>query len=83
MEKVAYCDGVFLAVGLVPDNGAFKDIAELDGQGYFASGEDCMTVTPGIFVAGDCRAKSLRQVATACGDGAVAAIAACGYLRNK
>jgi len=75
-EKTAYCDGVFLAVGLVPDNGAFTNVAELDGQGYFNSGESCETSTPGIFVAGDCRTKSLRQVATACGDGAIAAIAA-------
>ena len=79
--KTAECDGVFLAVGLIPDNGAFADLAELDSYGYFASGEDCLTKSPGVFAAGDCRVKSLRQVATACADGAVAAIAACGYLR--
>jgi len=81
-EKTAFCDGVFLAVGLIPDNGAYAEIAELDQWGYFASGENCTTKTEGLFVAGDARAKSLRQVATACSDGAVAAIAACNYLRN-
>lgn len=81
-EKVASCDGVFLAVGLIPDNKAFAEIAELDQAGYFASDESCLTKTPGIFAAGDARAKSLRQVATACSDGAMAAIAACNYLRS-
>ena len=80
-EKVAECDGVFLAVGLVPCNGAFTHLAETDTAGYFVSSENCDTMTPGVFVAGDCRAKSLRQVATACSDGARAAVAACEYLR--
>lgn len=80
--KIAACDGVFLAVGLIPDNGAFSELAELDQAGYFASDEGCLTRTPGVFVAGDARAKSLRQVATACADGAIAAIAACNYLRQ-
>jgi len=82
-EKTADCAGVFLAIGLVPDNDAFASCAELDERGYFSAGEDCRTRTPGLFVAGDCRTKSLRQVTTACGDGAVAAIAACEYLRGK
>ena len=73
-------DGMFVAIGLEPENGAFADVAELDGTGYFASGEDCTTATAGVFVAGDCRAKAVRQVATATGDGAVAAIAACRYI---
>lgn len=80
VEKTAACDGVFLAVGLVPENDAFAGIAQLDARGYFDAGEDCLTKTAGIFVAGDCRAKTLRQVATACSDGAQAAIAACHYL---
>lgn len=79
-EKIVSCDGVFLAVGLVPENGAFKNIAELDERGYFISTESTLTKTPGIFVAGDCRVKTLRQVTTACADGASAAIAACDYL---
>lgn len=79
-EKAVICDGVFLAVGLVPDNDAFRELAELDGYGYISADESCLTRTPGVFCAGDCRTKSLRQVATACSDGAVAAIAACKYL---
>lgn len=74
------CDGLFVAIGLIPKNDAFAALAALDGQGYFDSGEDCRTQTPGLFVAGDCRRKTLRQVTTAACDGAVAAIAACRYL---
>ncbi len=73
-------DGMFVAIGLVPENGAFENLADLDSVGYFDSGEDCMTRTPGIFVAGDCRKKGVRQVTTATADGATAAIAACRYL---
>ncbi len=80
-EKTAECDGVFLAVGLVPDNERFASLAKLDERGYFAADEYGLTVTKNVFVAGDCRSKSLRQVATACSDGANAAIAACSYLR--
>ena len=79
--KTAKCDGVFLAIGLVPDNGAFSEIANLDERGYFVPENICTTKTPGIFVAGDCCTKTLRQVATACSDGAYAAIAACEYMR--
>ena len=79
-EKKIPADGVFLAVGLVPENGAFEALAQLDERGYFDAGESCATKTPGIFVAGDCRRKEIRQVATAAGDGAVAAMAACRYL---
>ena len=79
--KTAGCDGVFLAVGLVPDNGAFASLAELDERGYFVPQNICHTKTPGLFVAGDCCSKTLRQVATACSDGAYAAIGACDYLR--
>lgn len=74
------CDGVFVAVGLIPENAAFDGITALDGRGYFASGEDCKTKTAGVFVAGDCRAKSIRQVTTATADGSVAALAACRYI---
>ncbi len=79
-EKIAYCDGVFLAVGLVPDNGMFADLADLDERGYFHSDEYGSTRTRNVFVAGDCRSKTLRQVATACADGANAAIRACAVL---
>ena len=73
-------DGAFLAVGLIPENEAFAQFAQLDERGYFASGENCLTATAGVFVAGDCRAKAIRQVTTAAADGAVAAMAACRYL---
>ncbi len=79
-EKTALtADGVFLAVGLQPQNEPFADFAQLNDWGYFASAEDCMTQTPGLFVAGDCRSKHIRQVVTACADGAIAALAACQY----
>ena len=74
------CDGAFLAVGLEPRNGPFADLADLNDWGYFDSAEDCTTKTPGLFVAGDCRSKRIRQVVTASADGAVAAMAACRYL---
>ena len=73
-------DGAFLAVGLVPENGPFAELAKLNDWGYFDSLEDCCTQTPGVFVAGDCRSKRIRQVVTAAGDGAIAAMAACRYL---
>ena len=73
-------DGAFLAVGLQPENDAFAEFAKLNEWGYFDSGEDCCTATEGIFVAGDCRSKRIRQVVTASSDGAIAAMAACRYL---
>jgi thioredoxin reductase (NADPH) len=79
-EQVLTVDGAFLAVGLVPENDAFAELAQLNDWGYFASGEDCTTKTEGIYVAGDCRSKTIRQVTTAAGDGAVAAMTACRYL---
>jgi len=81
-EQTQMCDGVFLAVGLVPDNKPFVNVADIDDRGYFKADESTKTKTMNIFVAGDCRAKSLRQVATACADGANAAIEACNYLRK-
>ncbi len=74
------CDGFFEAIGLIPENDDFKGFADLNKFGYFDSAEDCVTKTPGLFVAGDCRSKFIRQVTTACGDGAVAALAACRYV---
>ena len=73
-------DGMFVAIGLIPQNDIFKGQIELDSYGYVAAGEDCTTNIEGIFVAGDCRTKRIRQVATAAADGAVAALAACSYL---
>ncbi len=79
-ESTISCDGVFLAVGLIPANEAFESLAATNDWGYFDSGEDCLTKTPGVFVAGDCRSKRIRQVVTASSDGAIAAMAACRYL---
>ena len=76
-------DGVFVAIGQVPVNDAFAPVAELDARGYVIAGEDCLTRTPGVFVAGDCRTKAIRQITTACGDGAVAAMTACRYLGEQ
>ena len=74
------CDGLFVAIGLIPENGAFEELAQLNSYGYFDSDEQCTTKTPGVFVAGDCRSKSVRQLTTAAGDGATAALAACRYI---
>lgn len=79
-ESEIAVDGLFVAIGLLPKNSRFSNVAELDGAGYFLSGENCRTRTPGIFCAGDCRVKSVRQLTTAVGDGATAALAACDYL---
>lgn len=73
-------DGVFIAIGLVPQNENFKNVLELDNFGYADSPESCTTKTEGIFVAGDCRKKEVRQLTTACADGSTAALAACKYL---
>ncbi len=73
-------DGMFVAIGLVPENENFKNVADLDAAGYIDSREECVTKTNGIFVAGDCRKKAVRQVATAVADGAVAAVSACRYV---
>lgn len=73
-------DGAFLAVGLMPENDPFAQHADLNNWGYFDSKEDCCTKTEGLFVAGDCRSKYIRQVVTASADGAIAAMAACRYL---
>ena len=75
-------DGAFLAVGLVPENEAFAQVAKLDDRGYFQASEDCLTQTPGVFVAGDCRQKHIRQVTTAAADGAIAALAAVRYVEG-
>ena len=75
-------DALFVAIGLIPENGVFKDIAELDDAGYVVAGENCETSTPGVFAAGDCRTKDVRQLVTAAADGAVAAVAASKLSRG-
>ena len=73
-------DGLFVAIGLIPQNEPFADVMKLNDWGYADADERCITQTPGIFVAGDCRSKRIRQVATAAADGAIAALAACDYI---
>ncbi|MBQ2963992.1 MAG: thioredoxin-disulfide reductase [Clostridia bacterium] len=70
-------EGLFVLVGQIPENGAFADIITLDESGYIVAGEDCKTNVDGVFAAGDCRTKAIRQLTTAAADGSVAALAAC------
>ena len=74
------CDAVFVAIGQIPHNEAFSGLVELDERGYIVAGEDCKTSCDGLFVAGDCRTKGVRQCATAVGDGAVAGFSASMYV---
>ena len=66
--------GLFIAIGVVPKAEFLTDILTLDDEGYIQAGEECVTSMPGVFAAGDVRKKILKQVATAVGDGAIAAI---------
>lgn len=75
-------DGMFIAIGLVPQNEPFSGVLDLNKFGYADVDERCSAKTDGIFVAGDCRSKRIRQVATAASDGAIAALAACEYVDN-
>ena len=81
-EEEVYVDGMFTAIGLIPENDLFKDVADLDERGYFDTDEFCKTKTPGIFVAGDCRRKNVRQLTTAISDGANAALNAIRYING-
>ena len=73
-------EGLFVAIGHAPALGAFGSLIELGEGGYAASGEDCLTKSAGVFVAGDCREKTVRQLTTAAADGSAAALAACAWL---
>ncbi len=73
-------EAIFVAIGRVPNTEVFKGFVEMDGDGYIVAGEDCKTSRLGVFVAGDCRTKTTRQLVTAAGDGAVAAMNAVQYL---
>ena len=81
-EQVIPCEGLFVAIGLVPQNEAFAGVAALNAYGYYDADERCLTRTPGVFVAGDCRNKTVRQLTTAVADGACAAIAACRWINR-
>ncbi|HIW74713.1 MAG TPA: FAD-dependent oxidoreductase [Firmicutes bacterium] len=79
-ERRLELDGLFVAIGYEPDNALAGGLLPVDDTGYLAVGEDCLTPIPGVFAAGDCRSKPLRQIVTAAADGAVAAFQAAKYL---
>ena len=79
-SKELRLDGLFIAIGHAPAAGAFASLVALDEGGYVIAGEDCKTSCPGIYTAGDCRTKTVRQLTTACGDGAVAALASAEHI---
>ncbi len=78
-KKQLFVDGVFVAIGQQPENEPFDNVVSLDERGYISCDESCVPVDSqeGVFVAGDCRTKLIRQVTTATADGATAALAAC------
>ena len=76
-------DGVFIAIGQIPENEIFKNLVDLTDRGYVDADERCLTKTKGLFVAGDCRNKFIRQISTAASDGAIAALAACRYIDDN
>ncbi len=82
-ESIISASGAFVAIGLVPQNEKFSNVLPLDAFGYADVDERCKTNVPGVFVAGDCRKKGVRQVTTAVADGAVAALAACTYIDEQ
>ena len=79
-ESSLKADGLFVAIGQVPDNAIYADFVDLDAAGFIVADESCLTKTAGIFVAGDCRTKTVRQLTTAAADGSTAALAACNYI---
>jgi len=79
-KRIINADGIFLAVGQSPENAFAADLAALTPAGYLLAGEDCRTNISGLFAAGDCREKAVRQLTTAVGDGATAATLACEYV---
>ena len=76
-------NALFVAIGRIPENANFARVIDIDSAGYVVAGEDCKTNVDGIFVAGDARVKSLRQLVTATGDGAVAATNAIKYINGR
>lgn len=82
-EKNIPVSGIFIAIGQEPENKIFEDVIDTDEKGYIVSGEECRTNVPGVFTAGDCRTKSVRQLTTAASDGAVAALKACEYMESS
>ena len=81
-EKDLPVEGLFVAVGQMPDTQGFTSLIQVDEGGYVVAEENCHTSIPGIFAAGDCRTKNVRQLTTAVADGSVAALAACAYCEG-
>ena len=81
--QVIPADGLFVAIGRVPESSLFKGQVELDPSGYIVAGEDTKTSLPGVFAAGDVRTKTVRQIVTAVGDAAVAVHYAEDYLNRQ
>ncbi len=79
-ESVLAVNGVFIAVGVIPNTECFRGLADMDEKGYILADESCVTSTPGVFAAGDIRKKALRQIITAVADGANAVNAVNSYL---
>ncbi len=75
-ESKLSVEGIFIAIGQIPGNEKYSKLVKLDEQGYIVAGEDCKTTREGIFAAGDCRTKNIRQLITAAADGAIAALGA-------
>lgn len=82
VESMLAVDGVFIAVGTIPNTGIVTKLLQLDKNGYIIAGEDGVTDIPGIFAAGDLRTKQLRQIVTAVSDGANAITSVQNYLNT-
>ena len=74
--------GLFVAIGKIPNTDMLQGQIDMDDQGYIIAGEDCKTNVDGVWVAGDCRVKNIRQLTTAVADGTVAALGAVEYVRD-
>lgn len=81
-SKTFFIDGLFVCVGREPENAQFSPLVALDAAGYIAAGETCATSCPGIFAAGDCRVKDVRQLTTAAADGTIAALGVLGWIEQ-
>ncbi len=79
-EMIIPAKCAFICIGQVPNNKAFSNLVDIDNAGYIIADENCTTSHKGIFVAGDCRTKKIRQLVTAASDGAIAAFNACRYI---
>lgn len=81
-EKELFVSGLFIAIGYQPDNGMYENKIKFDKAGYILTDENCRTCIPGVYAAGDCRSKRLRQLITAAADGAVAGFEAANYCNG-